>query len=51
MSIDSDSISLLHPICYGMDIHKDIIVACLRAVNEEGKKFEEIREFVVLLTI
>ncbi len=44
-AIDSDAISMLHPVCCGIDVHKDIIVACLRTVNEKGEKFEEIREF------
>ena len=43
--IKSDSISLLHNVCCGVDVHKDIMVACLRTVNEKGEKFEEIREF------
>ncbi len=44
-AIASDSISLLYPVCCGLDVHKDIIVACMRTVNEKGEKLEEIREF------
>lgn len=44
-AIASDSISMLYPVCCGMDVHKDIIVACLRTVGEKGEKLEEIREF------
>ena len=44
-AIASDSISLLYPVCCGLDVHKEIIVACMRTVNEKGEKFEEIREF------
>ncbi len=44
-AIASDSISMLYPVCCGLDVHKDIIVACLRTVDEKGEKFEEIREF------
>ncbi len=44
-AIKSDSISLLHPVCCGVDVHKDVMVACLRTVNQKGEKLEEIREF------
>ncbi len=44
-AMQSDSISLLHPVCCGVDVHKDIIVACMRTVNDKGEKLEEIREF------
>lgn len=44
-AIASDSISMLYPVCCGMDVHKDTIVACLRTVGEKGEKLEEIREF------
>ena len=44
-AIESDSISLLYPVCCGVDVHKDIIVACMRTVNDKGEKLEEIREF------
>ncbi len=43
--IQSDSISLLYPVCCGIDVHKEVIVACLRTVNKKGEKVEEIREF------
>ncbi len=44
-AIKSDSISTLHAVCCGVDVHKDIIVACLRTVNGKGEKLEEVREF------
>ncbi len=44
-AIASDSISLLYPVCCGLDVHKDVIVACMRTVNEKGEKIEEIKEF------
>lgn len=44
-AIDSDSISLLYPVCCGVDVHKDVIVACLRTMSKDGKIIKEIREF------
>lgn len=44
-AIASDSLSLLYPVCCGIDVHKDLFVACLRTVDKNGEKFEEVREF------
>lgn len=44
-AISGDSISLLYPICCGIDVHKDLMVACLRTVTESGERQEEVREF------
>ncbi len=41
----STNISVMHPICCGLDIHKSIISACLITVNPFGKPEYEIREF------
>lgn len=38
-------ISLVHPICCGLDIHKKIISACLLYTDEEGALVSLIREF------
>ena len=39
------NISVMHPVCCGLDIHKSIISACLITVNPFGKPEYEIREF------
>ena len=38
-------LEVIHPICCGIDIHKEIIVACLIGVDSNGKKTEEVREY------
>jgi hypothetical protein len=42
---DNQIISVCHPICCGLDVHKDIISACLIFVDESGEDISEIREF------
>lgn len=44
-SLDSTFIQIIHPICCGLDVHKDKISACLITVNEVGKEEHELREF------
>src|SRR5262245_24842195 len=34
-----------HPICCGIDVHKDTLTACLRRVEGNGKVSKEVREF------
>lgn len=41
----STEISVMHPVCCGMDIHKSVITACLITVNDLGQPEYEIREF------
>ena len=38
-------IQIVHPICCGLDVHKDKISACLITVDGNEKEQHEIREF------
>lgn len=42
---DTTAISIMHPVCCGLDIHKEKISACLITVGSNGKDKFEIREF------
>ena len=43
--INSTFIHIIHPVCCGLDVHKDKISACLITLDENGKEQHEIREF------
>ena len=43
--IDSTFIEIIHPVCCGLDVHKDKISACLITVGKEGEELHELREF------
>ena len=43
--LDSTLIQIIHPICCGLDVHKDKISACLINVDENGLQQHEIKEF------
>ena len=43
--LDSTLIQIMHPICCGLDVHKDKISACLITVDENGAQEYEIKEF------
>jgi len=38
-------VEVIHPICCGMDVHKESISACLISVDSDGKEGLQIREF------
>ncbi len=42
---DINLLSVLHPICCGLDVHKEKISACLIRMDEQGKENYEIREY------
>ena len=42
---DSTLIQIVHPICCGLDVHKDKISACLITVDDNGAEEHEIKEF------
>ena len=42
---DTTTISIVHPVCCGLDVHKKLISACLITLDREGKEQSEIREF------
>jgi transposase len=42
---DNAIIEIMHPICCGLDVHKEGISACLISVDSDGKDQVEIREF------
>jgi len=43
--IDSTFIQIIHPVCCGLDVHKDKISACLLTVGKNGEEVHELREF------
>lgn len=45
MRSNSTLIQIVHPICCGLDVHKDKISACLITLNNAGGEHHEIREF------
>jgi hypothetical protein len=44
-SNDSRILSVVHPNCCGLDIHKKIIAACLVSLDESGNESSLIKEF------
>ncbi|QTA85468.1 IS110 family transposase [Desulfonema magnum] len=42
---DTPIISVMHPVCCGLDVHKNIISACLITLNPLGSPQYEVREF------
>lgn len=36
---------LLYPRCAGLDVHKDVVVACVRIAQDGGKALQEVRSF------
>lgn len=42
---DSQILSVVHPICCGLDVHKDQVSACLLFPDETGQPTSEIKEF------
>lgn len=43
--LDSTFIEIIHPVCCGLDVHKDKISACLITIGKEGEELHELREF------
>src|SRR5262249_14310102 len=39
-----------HPVCCGIDVHKDMLTACLRRVDANGQVSKERREFATTYT-
>ena len=42
---DNAAIAIIHPVCCGLDVHKEKISACLMEIDEQGREASEIREF------
>ena len=42
---DTKLLSVIHPICCGLDVHKERISACLIRIGQSGKEEYEIREY------
>ena len=40
-----ETLSIMHPICCGLDVHKKSISVCLLIENDAGKVEEEVRQF------
>lgn len=36
---------VIHPVCAGLDVHKDTVVACVRRVDPRGRAGEQVRTF------
>lgn len=47
---DTSSISVVHPICCGLDVHKDTICACLLWSDHNGRQRQEVAEFGTFTT-
>ena len=41
-SFDNTFIQIIHPVCCGLDIHKDKISACLITLDDNGKEQYEL---------
>jgi transposase len=41
---------LLYPRCAGLDVHKDVVVACVRLAQADGKALQEVRSFATTTT-
>jgi len=41
----AEEVRYVHPVCCGIDVHKDILVVCLRRTGTEGGVDAEVREF------
>jgi transposase len=42
---DSQILSVVHPVCCGLDVHKDHVSVCLLSTDESGQVVSEIKEF------
>ncbi len=42
---DSKVLSLMHPICCGIDVHKEVVVACILIQQTSGEPKKIIKEF------
>jgi len=42
---DNKVLSVLHPICCGLDVHKDLVAACLISTGEDGREDYEQQVF------
>lgn len=45
LSEDNTIVSVMHPICCGLDVHKESISACLLVSAADGRKSSELRQF------
>lgn len=43
--LDTTFIQIIHPVCCGLDVHKEKISACLIMIDEQGLEQYEIKEF------
>ena len=43
---DTRLLSVIHPICCGLDVHKKKISACLITMNQEGKEEYEYKNYL-----
>jgi transposase len=41
-------IEVVNPICCGLDVHKQMVTACLSVISDEGKRSKETRTFLTL---
>ena len=42
---NTTAISIMHPICCGLDVHRMKISACLITIDSDGNEQSELKEF------
>jgi len=47
---EGTTMQVAHPVCCGIDVHKDTLTACLRRVDANGQVSKERREFATTYT-
>src|SRR5262249_43623801 len=47
---EGTTMQVVHPVCCGIDVHKDTLTACLRRVDANGQVSKEGREFATTYT-
>jgi len=44
---NTTAISIMHPICCGLDVHRMKISACLITIDSDGNEQSELKEFLI----
>jgi len=47
---EGTTMQVTHPVCCGIDVHEDMLTACLRRVDANGQVSKERREFATTYT-
>jgi hypothetical protein len=43
--LEEEAMQVVHPVCYGIDVHRARLTACLRCVQADGQVTQDVREF------